>query len=264
MHEPAGRVIAERAETVGLVRLNRPEKLNAWTAAMRAEIMVALQAYEADPAIRGIVITGTGTKAFCAGQDLEEAHGFTVDEAEAWIRGWERFYSALRGLSKPLVLALNGLAAGSAFQAALMADIRVGHPGVRMGQPEINSGIASITGPWIMNLILGMSRTVELTLTGRLMDAEECHRVGVLHHVVAPEEVLPRSIAIAREVGAKPPVAMRLDKAWFREMTEASFRQTIDAAIRYHRISYESNEPARMVEAFYEARGSQSPAKPAR
>lgn len=225
---------------------------------MRAEIMAALQSYEADPAVRAIVLTGTGDRAFCAGQDLEEARGFTVDQAEAWIRGWEAFYAALRGLSKPLVMALNGLAAGSAFQAALMGDIRVGHPGVKMGQPEINSGIASITGPWIMNLMLGLSRTIELTLTGRLMDAEECQRAGILHHVVAREEVLPRSIAIARELGMKPPVAMRLDKAWFREMTEASFRQTIEAAIRHHRASYESNEPARMVEAFYDARGNAS------
>ena len=96
-----------------------------------------------------------------AGQDLEEAHGFTVDEAEAWIRGWGVFYSVLRGLTKPLVMALNGLAAGSAFQASLMGDVRVAHPGVTMGQPEINAGIASITDHGCMNLMLGMSRTIE-------------------------------------------------------------------------------------------------------
>ncbi|HVZ45189.1 MAG TPA: enoyl-CoA hydratase/isomerase family protein [Ramlibacter sp.] len=254
-------IVVERHDAVGVVRINRPEKLNAWTGAMRDDIMSALRAFDADASVRAIVMTGTGDKAFCAGQDLQEAHDFTVDEAEAWIRSWEDLYSVLRGLSRPLVMALNGVAAGSAFQAALMGDIRVGHRGVKMGQPEINSGIASITGPWIMNLMLGMSRTVELTLTGRLMDAEECRQLGILHHIVEPEQVLERSIAIARELGAKPPVAMGIDKAWFREMTEASFRQTIEAAIRHHRKSYESNEPARMMEAFYEARGSQVPAK---
>lgn len=254
-------VVVEQRGVVGIIRLNRPEKLNAWTIGMRLDIMAALERFEQDEATRAIVLTGTGERAFCAGQDLSEAHGFDVDEAEAWIRGWEKFYATMRSLSKPLIMALNGVAAGSAFQASLLGDIRVGHAGVKMGQPEINSGIASITGPWIMNQLLGMSRTIELTLTGRLMEADECHRIGILHHVVPREEVLERAVQIGTELGAKAPVAMRLDKAWFREMTEASFREAIEAAIKYHRISYESNEPARMVEAFFKARGGAVPAK---
>ncbi len=264
MIDPKDFVVVEQHDCVGLIRLNRPEKLNAWTVAMRDTIMKALNAFESDPAIRAVVLTGTGERAFCAGQDLEEAHGFSVDEAEVWIRGWETFYSVLRGLSKPLIMALNGTAAGSAFQACLMGDIRVGHAGVRMGQPEINSGIASITGPWIMNQMLGMSRTIELTLTGRLMDAEESQRIGLIHHLVEREDVLKRSMDIARELAAKPPVAMKLDKGWFREMTDTSFKEAIEAAIRHHRVSYSSNEPQRMVEKFFEARGSAMPAhKPA-
>lgn len=260
LNEP---VVVHRCDAVGVIRLNRPEKLNAWTVAMRNELMRAMKAFEADGDVRAIVLTGTGERAFCAGQDLEEAHGFSVDEAEAWIRGWDVFYSVLRGLSKPLVIALNGLAAGSAFQASLMGDVRVGHAGVRMGQPEINSGIASITGPWIMNQMLGMSRTIELTLTGRLMEADESHRLGLIHHIVPKEDVLARAIAIANELGSKPPVAMALDKARFREMTEPSFRETIEAAVRAHRTSYESNEPQRMVEAFYRTRGGELPAQSA-
>jgi enoyl-CoA hydratase len=252
-------VVVDRRGAVGIVRLNRPEKLNAWTVAMRNDIMSALNKFESDADVRAIVMTGTGDRAFCAGQDLAEAHGFSVDEAEVWIRGWEKFYSVIRGLSKPLVMALNGIAAGSAFQAALMGDVRVGHSGVKMGQPEINSGIASITGPWIMNLMLGMSRTIELTLSGRLMEADECERIGIIHHIVAQHEVLERSLEIAQDLGSKPPVAMRLDKARFREMTEASFKDAIEAAVRHHRVSYESNEPARMMEEFYKARGGKLP-----
>ena len=141
----------------------------------------------------------------------------------------------LRGLTKPLVMALNGTAAGSAFQVALLGDVRVGHPGVRMGQPEINAGIASVTGPWIMNLMLGMSRTIELTLTGRLMDAEEACRLGLIHHLVDAAQVLPRALEVARELAAKPPVALRLNKQRFREMSQASFEDTMEAAIRLHK-----------------------------
>ncbi|MGX1787104.1 enoyl-CoA hydratase/isomerase family protein [Bosea sp. NPDC055332] len=264
MAEHTGFIVVERQASVGIVRLDRPQKLNAWTVAMRREIMAAMNGFESDGSCRAIVLTGTGDRAFCAGQDLGEAHGFDVDEAESWIRGWGDFYSVLRGLSKPLVVALNGVAAGSAFQAALLGDVRVGHAGVRMGQPEINSGIASITGPWIMNLMLGMSRTIELTLSGRLMDAEECARIGLIHHIVDQSEVLQQSIRIAEALGDKPPIAMRIDKLRFREMTEASFRDAIEAAIRHHRTSYESGEPARMMEEFYKARGSEISAHNAR
>jgi enoyl-CoA hydratase/carnithine racemase len=151
-------------------------------------------------------------------------------------------------------MALNGTAAGSAFQVALLGDIRVGHPGVRMGQPEINSGIASVTGPWIMREMLGMSRTIELTLTGRLMDAEECHHIGLLHHVVPMDQVMAKAMEIGRDLAAKPPVALRLDKQRFKEMTEAGFRDAIEAGIRIQKESYASGEPARMMEAFFSKR----------
>jgi enoyl-CoA hydratase/carnithine racemase len=124
-----------------------------------------------------------------------------------------------------------------------------------MGQPEINSGIASITGPWIMKEILGMSRTIELTLTGRMMAADECERIGLIHHLVPREQVLPKSLEIAEQLAAKAPLAMRIDRAWFREMTEANFRHTIEAAIRFHRESYGSGEPARKMEEFMAVRG---------
>ncbi|MDQ7912033.1 enoyl-CoA hydratase/isomerase family protein [Pseudomonas sp. 102515] len=239
---------------VAVITLNRPAKLNAWTTPMRNEIIDALERFETDDAIRAIIMTGAGDRTFSAGQDLSEAHDFDGERAVAWVGEWQRYYAALRGLSKPLVMALNGTAAGSAFQVALLGDIRVGHPGVRMGQPEINAGIASTTGPWIMNSMLGMSRTIELTLTGRLMDADECHRIGLIHHLVPAEEVFTKALEVAEALAAKPPVAMRLDKQRFREMTEAGFQDSIEAGTRIQREAYESGEPARMMEAFFQQR----------
>ena len=250
-------VLLDRKGRVGVITLNKPAKLNAWDRPMRDEIVAALRAYDADSGLGAVVMTGTGERAFSAGQDFAEAHGFDADRAEEWIREWETFYGLLRSLTKPIVMALNGTAAGSAFQVALLGDIRVAHSGVTMGQPEINSGIASITGPWIMKEILGMSRTIELTLTGRMMAADECERIGLIHHLVPREQVLPKALEIAGQLAAKAPLAMSIDRAWFREMTEAGFRQTIDAAIRFHRESYGSGEPARKMEEFMAARGHQ-------
>ena len=248
-------ILLAQLGSVGLLTLNKPDKLNAWNKPMRDDIVATLRAWDADDGVGAVVMTGAGDRAFSAGQDFAEAHSFDAERAEAWIREWETFYGTLRRLRKPIVVALNGIAAGSAFQVALLCDIRVGHPGVTMGQPEINAGIASITGPWIMKEALGMSRTVELTLTGRMMGADECERIGLIHHLVPREEVLPRSLQIGRELAAKAPLAMRLDRAWFADMTEAAFRQTIDAAIRSHRESYGSGEPARKMEDFMAVRG---------
>src|SRR4030042_517657 len=144
----------------------------------------------------------------------------TLNRPEKLNAEWRVVYGLLIGLSKPLVAALNGVAAGSGFQVALLTDVRVGHPGVKMGQPEINSGIASITGPWIMKEMLGLSRTIELALTGRMMDAEECYRIGLIHKLVPQEELLREALDMARLLASKPPVAMRLTKQRFREVTE--------------------------------------------
>jgi enoyl-CoA hydratase len=129
---------------VAVITLNRPARLNAWTTVMRDMIIEALQRFDADDGVAAIIMTGAGDRAFSAGQDLSEAHDFDGERAVEWVKEWERYYTVLRSLKKPLVMALNGTAAGSAFQVALLGDIRVGHPGVRMGQPEINAGIAKM------------------------------------------------------------------------------------------------------------------------
>jgi enoyl-CoA hydratase len=249
-------VLARVEGRTSVLTLNRPEVLNAWHAPMRSQLVERLDAAEADPAIGAIVLTGAGERAFGAGQDLNETKTFDADRAEEWMSEWERLYDRLRSLSKPLVVALNGVAAGSAFQVALLGDIRIGHPGVTMGQPEINSGIASVTGPWIMKEMLGLARTTELTLTGRMMDAQECQAIGLISRLVPQNQVMPTALALAGELAAKPPVAMRLNKARFREVTEAGFRECIAAGIRNQREAYATGEPARMMEEFLAKRAA--------
>jgi enoyl-CoA hydratase/carnithine racemase len=249
-------ILTREEDSVGGITLNRPQVLNAWHRPMRNELMDALTNYENDANIRAIVLTGAGHRAFCAGQDLHEAQTFDPDGAEGWIEEWRILYGLIRSLTKPLVVALNGLAAGSGFQAALLADIRIGHPGVSMGQPEINSGIASITGPWIMKEILGLSRTIELTLSGRMMEAAECRQIGIIHKLVPAADVWQEAMATARDLAAKPQVAMRINKRRFKEMTEQSFQEALDAAVRFHRESYASGEPHQIMQKFFDERAA--------
>ncbi len=247
-------ILTDRRGAVGVVTLNRPTVLNAWHREMREELKLALSAFERDRAVGAIVLTGAGETAFSAGEDLSETMKFDPDRAVEWIREWEELYDLIRSLSKPLIAALNGVAAGSAFQVALLADFRIGHVGVRMGQPEINSGIPSTTGPWIMREILGLARTIDLTLTGRMMEAQECLGLGLINRLVAAEQVLPEALRLAEELAAKPPVAMRLNKQRFREMTEAGFRDCLEAGMRLQREAFATGEPARMMEEFFAAR----------
>jgi len=239
---PGDPILESRSDGCLCLTLNRPGRMNAWDSAMRADLVRRLNAAAADPQVAAVVLTGSGERAFCAGQDLNELSGFDAGMAEGWIGGFGALYRAVAALEVPVISALNGVAAGSAFQFALLTDIRIGHPGVRLGQPEINSGIASITGPWIMREVLGTAATRELTLSGRLMEAEEAQRLGALHEVVPREQVLSRAIELAGELGAKPQTVMRLIKRRFFEVLEPGLDDAIAAAKRYHRLSFDSGE----------------------
>lgn len=246
-------------ETIGSVRkltLNRPEKLNAWNTPMRDQLITALEAAEADASVRAILLTGAGDRAFGAGQDLSESKGFDADRAESWMGEWKRLYNLFRLGSKPIVAALNGLAAGSAFQVSLLCDLRVAHAGVKMGQPEINSGIATVTGSWIMREFLGLARTIDLTLTGRMLDAQEAFSFGLISRLVDQDQVQSEALKLAEFLAEKPPVAMRLNRQRFAELTQAGFEDAMTAGVRIQREAYASGEPQAMMERFLAVRAA--------
>lgn len=221
-------ITIERRGRIGVVTFQRPTVMNAWNSAMRQEIIAACAELEADDTVGGVVFTGAGTRAFGAGQDLTEAAPGTAEEGDSWVDGWKTFFSALRAISKPTVAAINGVAAGSSFQFALMVDMRVGHPGTRMGQPEINAGVASSMGPWVINAVLGHVLAYDLSLTGRIMDGEECRRHGLLNRVVPQDEVVDAAVKLADELAKKPALAMALTKQRLRLLTEPGFQTTFD------------------------------------
>lgn len=244
-------------QRIGTVTLNRPERLNAWDTPMRARVIEALQTLDADVGVRAIIVTGAGDRAFSAGQDLAETMAFSSGEdAVAWFRSWRGFYDALRNLGKGCVAGLNGVAAGSAFQFSMLTDLRVGHPGTRMGQPEIDSGIPSVLGPMLMLPRLGLSRTVELTLTGRMMEGKECRDIGLIHHLVEPHQVMAKSRELAELLGSKPPMAMRLNKRRIREMTQAAFDEAFEQGAEIEAEAFAAGEPQAQMKKFFDERAA--------
>ena len=249
-------ILIERDGEPATITLDRPEKFNAWHSAMRTQLADTLRSMNEDATVRALILTGAGDKAFSAGQDLAEAQQFTGPRAITWMDEWSNLYGAIRHLDKPIIAALNGVAAGSAFQVALLCDLRVGHAGSRMGQPEVNNGIPSITGTWIMWEILGRARTTDLSLTGRMLDGDEAYALGLIDRLVPRDQVMSTARALARELAGKPPHAMRLTKQFLRELTDAGFAQTEAAGKRIHEEAFASGEPQATMEKFFAERAA--------
>ncbi len=250
---------------IGILTLDRPETINAWHAPMRAEISEALGNFNADDSIRAVIITGAGDRAWSAGQDLHETSKITSGEGgAAWAEEWRAFYNSLRNMDKGVVAALNGVAAGSAYQFAMLCDVLVGHDGSRMGQPEINSGISSVTGPHIMGPRIGRSRTSELTLRGRVMSGTESHEIGLIHHLVPADQVMAKAMEVARVLADKAPLAMKLTKQRLREMTQAGLEECVTANLAISAENYASGEPQAWMAKFFEERAKRKAAQGAK
>jgi enoyl-CoA hydratase len=258
-------VLSDVSDGLATLTLNKPAKLNAWDTPMRAEIAHHLREWNAEDRVRAVIVTGSGERAFSAGQDLDETEKFqSGSDGANWFQSWRDFYNAIRDLDKPCLAALNGVAAGSAFQAAMLMDVRVGHRGVRMGQAEINSGIPSVTGPMLMLPRIGLSRTVELTLTGRMMDAAECNAVGLIHYLVErPEEVVEKTREVALMLADKPAIAMRLTKARFRQVTQPAFDEAFENGSVYQAEAFASGEPQAAMRVFFAERAARRKARAA-
>jgi enoyl-CoA hydratase len=255
-------VITEISDGIGTLRLNKPGKLNAWDTPMRADVRDVLIDWNRDDRVQAIILTGTGERAFCAGQDLEETEKFqSGSEGANWFQSWRDFYDSIRNLDKPCLAALNGLAAGSAFQAVMLMDVRVAHPRVRMGQPEIDAGIPSVTGPMLMLPRIGLARTIELTLTGRLMDADEAKAIGLINYLVEPQQVVTKSREIAQMLAAKPPIALRLNKRRFRQVTQDAFDEAFRNGSRIQAEAYQSGEPQQTMRRFFAERAARRKAQ---
>ncbi len=249
---------------IGILTLDRPETMNAWHQPMRLEVSDALKKFNGDAKVKAIIIVGGGDRAWSAGQDLAETMVIKGgEEGVAWANQWVDFYDTLRRIEKGVVAALNGVAAGSAYQYAMMCDVRVGHVGSRMGQPEINSGITSTTGPWIMYDRIGRSRAIELTLRGRMMMGDEAHEIGLIHYLVPQNQVMAKAMEVAKALASKAPLAMKLTKQWFREMTEAGFRETVEANKRISAENYASGEPQAAMAEFFAERAKKKAEKEA-
>lgn len=248
-------VEVELRDGVAVVALNRPASLNAWTTRMQAQVADELLRLGADDGVLGVIVTGAGERAFCAGQDLAETARFTAADVAGWLDGFKRVYDAALSCPKPVVAALNGVAAGSGYQLALVCDVRLACTGARIGQPEVRSGIPSVTGHYLTQLSLGHSRTTEMMLSGRLLDAAEALSVGLVHQVVGPAELAGAADECVRRLAAAPTLAFALSKRRIRDSIWPGLLESFEAALAIDEAAWSDGEPQRVAGEFFQRRG---------
>ena len=198
------------ARAVALVTLNRPAVANALDTALVGALGDVLAEVGARSDVRAVVVTGSGSRAFCAGADLKERDGMSEKEWAAQHARFEATFERLRALERPVIAAVNGVAAGGGLELALSCDFVVASTTARFGQPEAARGIMpGCGGTQLLPQAVPRGLATELLLTGRLIGAEEAHRAGLVTHVYPPEELLPSAVALAGAVAANSPAAIR-------------------------------------------------------
>ncbi len=245
-------VLVEREPPIATVRINRPEVRNALNAQVMDELCAALESLDGDDTVRAIVLAGDD-KAFAAGADIGGFKGATPITmlAQDLTTRWER----IRRIKTPLIAAVSGFALGGGCELAMVCDIVVASETAQFGQPEINLGIIpGAGGTQRLTRAAGKYRAMDLVLTGRRFGAQEAKEIGLAARVVPKETWLEDAKALAREIAAKPPVAVRLAL----EAIDLVANSTLDAGLEFERkafyLLFASEDKEEGVNAFLEKR----------
>src|SRR6266849_4473721 len=237
-----------------VVALNRPDRLNAMSMMLKAELVRALAELDKHEETRTIVLTGSGDKAFTAGADIHEFQGRTA--IEQW-RMYEHgtLYDAVDRTAKPLLAMINGYCFGGGLELAMACDIRIASDRATLGQTEINIGIIpGGGGSQRLPRLVGIGNALKLTLTGDRIDATEAARMGLVDEVVPHSRLEPRTFEIADRIGSRSALAVRLAKAAIR----ASARMPLNQGLRYEQslftLAMASEDKEEGVHAFLEKR----------
>lgn len=240
-------------DRIAVVTVNRPEVRNALNYGVLDAIEAALDAFEQREDVDAVVFTGTGEKAFVAGADISQLVRYTLQDG---LRArMQRLYDRIQDLELPTIAAVNGVALGGGNELAMSCDIRIAAANARFGLPETNLGILpGAGGTQRLSRLVGLGRAQEMILTGRIIDAEEALRIGLVTSVVPSEELMDTAHATARTILAKGPLAVRLAKLVVRNGAETDQRTGLLLERLAQSLLYASDEKAEGASAFLEKR----------
>ncbi len=228
-------ILVEKRDAVGLITLNRPQALNALCAALIDELAAALDDLEADDEVGAIVVTGS-EKAFAAGADIKEMQDksyMDVYKGDFITKGWER----LAKTRKPTIAAVAGYALGGGCEVAMMCDMIIAADSAKFGQPEITIGtIPGSGGTQRLTRFVGKSKAMDLCLTGRMMDAEEAERAGLVARLVPADRLIEEALAVAGKIASLSRPAVMMAK----EAVNRAYETTLAEGILFERRLFHS------------------------
>ena len=202
-------IILEEKGHVCLITLNRPDKLNALNAILLTELQKALQFCANSELCRAIIITGAGPKAFAAGADIAQLHKQNAETGADFARFGQSIFTELEYLNKPVIAAVNGFALGGGCELALACHMRFAAPQAKFGQPEVNLGIIpGYGGTQRLTTLVGRAQSMELILSGAIIDSEEALRIGLVNKVFSSETLIDECMKIAELIVSKAPFAI--------------------------------------------------------
>ena len=246
---------AQGTKGVTLMTLNRPKALNALNTKVLAELIEAFATYQADDSQLCAVITGSGDKAFAAGADIKEMHDQSA--ADFYLNDFFSPWTSeiVVKTRKPWIAAVNGFALGGGCELAMMADFIIASENAKFGQPEIKLGVApGMGGSQRLTRAIGKSKSMEMCLTGRMMDAGEAERANLVARVVPHDDLIAEAVKTAKTIAGMPPMAAIANK----EMVNAAFETTLDQGIvmerRIFQILTASEDKQEGMAAFIEKR----------
>ena len=250
-----------RDGAVLLLTLDRPDARNAYSEAMVDSLVRALDDADRDDEVRCVILTGAGP-AFSAGGDLKRMlqhegmfAGGPVDLRRRYIDGIQRIPRRLALLEKPIIAAINGPAIGAGLDLACMCDLRIVARGAQLGSTFVKVGLVpGDGGAYFLARTVGFPRALELMLTARLVDADEAERIGLVHRVVEPADLLPAARALALQIAANAPLAVRLTKRAAYRSHEADLEQALELAATYQGVVQNTADHREAVRAMLERR----------
>jgi len=216
----------QKSGAIATLTIDRPKALNALNQATLAEIQSALLDAGSDPAVRGVIVTGAGDKAFVAGADITEIASASPLQAQAFTRHGQAVFDFVETLGKPVIAAVNGYALGGGCELAMACTLRIAAENASFGQPEVKLGVMpGFGGTQRLPRLVGKGRAMQIILTAQNIDAREAHRIGLVNEVVEPARLMARAEEVLLQIIANAPLAVRLSMAAMNQGLEAGQAQ---------------------------------------
>ena len=248
-------LVEKRDDGIAVITVHRPDKLNALNAVVIGELDAAITEVDADTSVRGIIVTGSGEKAFVAGADISELAKATPIEARALALRGQRVFDRLERFRGPVIAAVNGFALGGGCELALACHVRIASDNARLGTPEVKLGlICGYAGTQRLPRLVGRGRALEILLSGEMVAADEALRIGLVNRVVAKDALLNESIALMKKMIANAPLSLQYTIDAVNAGLDMSFEDAQDHEATLFGVLCSTSDKTEGTSAFLEKR----------